>query len=152
MAYKIIEGDLIEMFDKCKFDIIIHGCNCFHTMKAGIAKQISKKYPQVLYTDMLKTKHGDIEKLSNWSAVDTQKGTVINLYTQFKPGPNFDVNAFLLGIKKLKHRFIKRPELRIGIPKIGCGIGGYSWDKLEKYIIEILGDLNITVVEYKPKK
>lgn len=34
------QGDLIERAENGDFDVIIQGCNCFHTMGAGIAKSI----------------------------------------------------------------------------------------------------------------
>ena len=38
-----IKGDLIKFAINGKFDVIIHGCNCFCTMGAGIAKTIKEK-------------------------------------------------------------------------------------------------------------
>lgn len=43
---KIINGDIFSAFDKGKFDIIGHGCNCMNLMGAGIADKISKLYPK----------------------------------------------------------------------------------------------------------
>lgn len=37
---KIINGDIFSAFDKGKFDIIGHGCNCMNLMGAGIADKI----------------------------------------------------------------------------------------------------------------
>mgnify|MGYP001795501660 FL=1 len=37
---KTIKGDLVKLAIKGEFDLIIHGCNCFCTMGAGIAKTI----------------------------------------------------------------------------------------------------------------
>ena len=39
----IVKGCLIELAVEGNFDVIVHGCNCFNTMGAGIAKQIKKK-------------------------------------------------------------------------------------------------------------
>ena len=33
----IVKGDLIKSAKEGQFDVIIHGCNCFNTMGAGIA-------------------------------------------------------------------------------------------------------------------
>ena len=41
-----IKGDLIKLAIKGDFDVIIHGCNCFCTMGAGIAKSIKTAFPE----------------------------------------------------------------------------------------------------------
>lgn len=34
------DGDLIQLALAKEFDLIVHGCNCYCTMDAGIAKTI----------------------------------------------------------------------------------------------------------------
>jgi len=48
---KIIKGDIITLAEEGNFDIIVQGCNCFHTQASGLAGQLVKKYPQVLEVD-----------------------------------------------------------------------------------------------------
>ncbi len=43
---KIIKGDLIKLALDGKFDVIIHGCNCYCTMGAGFAKAIQAEFPE----------------------------------------------------------------------------------------------------------
>lgn len=52
MSYKTTRGDLIKLAKKGKFDIIVHGCNCFCEMGAGIARQIKKTFPEAYRADM----------------------------------------------------------------------------------------------------
>lgn len=42
----IVHGDLIQLALAGQFDVIIHGCNCFCTMGAGIAKAIRQEFPE----------------------------------------------------------------------------------------------------------
>ena len=42
--YQEVEGDLIKLALKGNFDVIVHGCNCFCTMKAGIAPLMAKTF------------------------------------------------------------------------------------------------------------
>ena len=91
---KVIKGDLIELALDGQFDVIIHGCNCFCTMGAGIAKQIKDTFREAYQSD-LKTKRGDVSKLGTVNCVTTKSiyytGTttaireiiVVNAYTQF---------------------------------------------------------------------
>ena len=58
---KLIKGDLIQLAKNGEFDVIIHGCNCFCTMGAGIAKTIKDIFPEAYKAD-LNTKKGDRSK------------------------------------------------------------------------------------------
>ena len=85
---KTVKGDLIKLSgdNENVFNIIVHGCNCFNVMGAGIAPQIAKAYPEAWEADQL-TVWGDTKKLGNvtvgyhprsyWGTL-----TVINGYTQ----------------------------------------------------------------------
>jgi len=55
---KTIKGDLIALALSGKFDVIVHGSNCFCTMGAGIAKTIKETFPAAYRAD-LATKKGD---------------------------------------------------------------------------------------------
>ena len=61
---KIITGDLISLALAGEFDVIVHGCNCFCVMGAGIAKQMFKTFPEALAVDRQTTK-GDRAKFED---------------------------------------------------------------------------------------
>lgn len=67
MIIGTVRGDLISIF-KSGAGHLIHGCNCFHTMGAGIARQIVREFPQALETDKM-TAYGDPDKLGTLSLV-----------------------------------------------------------------------------------
>jgi O-acetyl-ADP-ribose deacetylase (regulator of RNase III) len=140
---------------KDDFDIMIHGANCFNAMGAGIAGQIARKLPEARMADDDYVVRNNVQKLSNYSYAFIRKdnnkiGTVINLYTQFYPGPDLDENALILGFKKLSRILDK--GLRIGIPQIGCGIANGNWDVIGPRIAKIMINHDITVVEYEKQK
>ena len=86
---KTIVGDLLKLADEEQFDIIVHGCNCFHTMGAGIAGQINDKYPEAFEADKDDTKYGDVTKLGTYSyayigsLISGHLVQVVNMYTQY---------------------------------------------------------------------
>ena len=86
--FKEVAGDLIKNFEKDEYDAIVHGCNCFHIMGAGIANQISLKYPQAFAADK-QSDCGSMFKLGTLTIADTSNGKIVNAYTQFLPGANF---------------------------------------------------------------
>ena len=81
----IIQGDLIKLAKENELDVIIHGCNCFNTMGAGIAKAIKKNFKEAYEIDK-STKKGDKLKLGDYTAVKLGNLTVVNAYTQYYYG------------------------------------------------------------------
>ena len=83
---KSVEGDLLKLAGQGHFDVIVHGCNCFCTMGAGIAKSIRDQFPAAYEAD-LATPKGDRDKLGTYSVAKVIVGEhsfdVVNAYTQF---------------------------------------------------------------------
>ncbi len=149
---KTVEGDLIKMFKERQFSAIAHGCNCFHTMGAGIAGQIAKQFPSAYDADLV-TSRGNYMKLGRRSDAMTKFGRIFNLYTQYRPGvepPLSLYNNIQSAFKGLNWEFGRDPFFMLGIPKIGAGIAGGDWDYIACLIDGATPDLMITVVEYKP--
>jgi len=96
---KTIQGNLIHLSRNGGFDLIVHGCNSFCTMGAGIAKGIKAAFPQAYEAD-LATQRGDRAKLGTCTSAEIdQNGTpliVVNAYTQFDwRGGGLRCDAFL---------------------------------------------------------
>lgn len=146
--YKEETGDLLEKMKLLRFDAICHGANCFSIMGAGIAKQIAEKYPPV-YEEDIKDSRSPIDKFGNLSYkyIPLYDTYIVNLYTQYEPGPNFDYRAFKKSLKAFKSHF--KEGLSVGFPQIGCGIGGGNWDIVRKMIRQELKDYFVTIVIYK---
>tara|TARA_B110000208_G_scaffold150585_2_gene181875 strand:- start:233 stop:667 length:435 start_codon:yes stop_codon:yes gene_type:complete len=140
----IINGDLIELVKEGKFDAIVHGCNCFNTMGAGVAKQIKNNFKEAYLTDK-NTKRGDRGKLGTYSHVKIKNIVIINAYTQYFYGQNsnLDYNALRDVFKKIKRDF---SGMKIAFPKIGSGLGGGDWYKISKIIETELVNEDITLV------
>lgn len=152
---KTIVGDLLQLAEEGQFDIIVHGCNCFHLMGAGIAGQIAKQYPQAYQAD-LETVKGDVCKLGTYSGSyvkrerdETSIFRIFNMYTQYKPGkcPKEVLYPSIRScFNELSATFDHR--IRIGIPMIGCGIAGGEWYEVEQIIYQTTQKLDITVVQW----
>ncbi len=150
---KIVKGDLIKFALEGKFDVIVHGCNCFCTMGAGIAKAIKNEFPESYEADC-KTEEGSKEKFGTYSYATIERNgneiTVINAYTQYDykgPGMKADYEAIRSVFKKIKSTFSGK---RIGYPKIGAGLAGGNWEQISKIIDEELIDEDHTLVEFAP--
>lgn len=146
---KYIIGDLTR--DYKNFDVIVHGCNCFCTMGAGIAKSIKDKFPSVYEADC-KTIKGDESKLGDYTFAIVDDVTFINLYTQYGYSRSSqDVNyiAVANGFKKIKANFSGK---KIAMPLIGCGLAGGDWNVIESIIRKVLRDEDVTIVIYEKDK
>lgn len=153
---KLIEGNLVEMADNGEFDIIIHGCNCFCTMGAGIAKAIRDRWPEA-YTADKATKKGDKGKLGSMSLALVEnrvnrKLLIVNLYTQYRFGRDkchFEYDPFRYGLRLLRRNIWDHQ--RVGMPMIGAGLAGGDWKRIRQIIEEEFDGVNYTVVLYHGK-
>ncbi|HPQ87909.1 MAG TPA: macro domain-containing protein [Gammaproteobacteria bacterium] len=147
---KVINGNLITLALQGEFDVIIHGCNCFCSMDAGIAKSIKQAFPQAWQAD-LKTPKGDKNKLGTFSQAEiTLKNrhtlTVINAYTQFHWSGNSDLVEYESLRKIFTQIKLQFHGKRIGYPQIGAGLAGGNWQKISQIIDEELKGENHTLV------
>ena len=94
-----LKGDLLR---STKISVLCHGCNCFGAMGAGIALQIKAVYPEAHQTDLnfeIPVRASDrLGKVSFCTTknfnMSTRELIIAYCYTQYKPGANFNMNAF----------------------------------------------------------
>lgn len=148
---KIIEGDLIKLALNGNFDVIVHGCNCFGAMGAGIALQVRENFPEAFAAD-LETDMGEREKLGTFSSAAIKRDgkffTIVNGYTQYSytgPGIIVEYDAIKNVFKNIKKSYT---GLKIAYPQIGAGLGKGDWKKIADIIdIELEGE-DHTLVQY----
>ena len=153
----IVKGDLIQMGKDNEFDIILHGCNCFNVMGAGIAYQIQANFPDAKLADD-ETVRGDAGKLGTYTIGMDGRLVILNCYTQFSMSRGdvedvFDYLAFERVLTKISYRFGK---WRIGLPFIGMGLAGGNPERILPLIeafaerVERQGG-SVTLVEWERK-
>ena len=120
-------------------------------MGAGIAKQIKDNFPEAYQVDLRTGKGKD--KLGTVSYCEIFDGNnklrIVNAYTQYYPGANFSENALAKCLKWVNENCDK---MKIAYPRIGCGIGGGSWDRVSKIIDRELQSKLHTLIEYVPSE
>ena len=151
---KTVEGDLIALAKDARFDVIVHGCNCFCTMEAGIARIIAREFPAALQADRA-TQVGDRGKLGSISTGHAMfpghRVTVVNAYTQFgyEPGGQLvDYDALSSCFDLIARDF---GHMRIGYPMIGAGLAGGDWTQIAPRIDRALDGCDHSLVTL-PKK
>ena len=80
---KVAAGNLISMAIAGQFDVIVHGCNCYHAMGGGIAREVKDRLPEAYQADKA-TGKGDLTKIGAYSSANvTRNGhdfVVVNAY------------------------------------------------------------------------
>lgn len=142
-----IKGDLLNTTDS----IIAHGCNAQGVMGSGVALAIKNKWPEV-YESYKAAYSAGLVKLGYCQLVKTHdKKIVANIITQEyfgKDGKKYvDYDAVKIGLTMLRKYMDAKDIASVSMPKIGCGLGGGSWDKMSKIIEEILKNKNVNIYE-----
>jgi O-acetyl-ADP-ribose deacetylase (regulator of RNase III) len=152
----IVKGDLIQMAKDNEFDIILHGCNCYNTMGAGVAVQIASQFNDAKLADD-ETVRGDAGKLGTYTIGMSGRLVILNCYTQFGISSTgndvFEYNAFERVLDKIQYRFGK---WRIGLPLIGMGLAGGDPERIIPIIEQFASRIerqggSVTLVEWERK-
>lgn len=150
----LAQGNLLEMGKNKEVDIIVHGCNCFNVMGAGIAAQIAQQFPDAKLADD-ETIRGDAGKLGTYTIGMGGRLVILNAYTQYSTSKNgedvFEYTAFQRVLDKIAYRFGK---WRIGLPMIGMGLAGGDKVRILTMMEEFSRKVeeqggSVTLVEFK---
>lgn len=134
--------------------IIVHVCNDIGAWGKGFVVAISKRWkqPEQQYREWYKTKDGF--SLGQVQFVQVEKDLwVANLIGQHKinkdnnGNPPIRYKAILQGLEKVA-QFANEKEATVHMPRIGCGLAGGTWDKVEPLIKSSLTTKNIPVTVY----
>ena len=151
---KIIEGNLLDCPEG--INIIAHGCNCFHTMGAGIARQIKERYPEAYQADK-ETSYGLKSKLGTFSYAKSGFIKIANLYTQFNCGGQRELNYealynCLVNLRDAINHGSNSNSYVLGLPfLIGCGLAGGD-ARIVKTMHDVIFEeakFEVIIVKYK---
>lgn len=128
-----IEDDIFANLKKG--DVIAHGCNSFG-VAGGFAGVMKEKFPKNFkrYKDLC-----DIREFRPGSAMYyKEKGIAIyNLGTQFKPGSDANMMNIRSSVKDMLNYAAFRDEWEIKTVRLGCGIGGLTWEQVKPELEKI---------------
>jgi O-acetyl-ADP-ribose deacetylase (regulator of RNase III) len=134
--------------------IIVHVCNDIGGWGKGFVLAISKRWPQPekMYREWHKSRSGF--KLGEVQFVQVNEEIfVANLIGQHKLNadengkPPIRYDAILQGMFKIS-TYAKSIDASIHMPRIGCGLAGGTWDKVEPILLETLILKGIKVFVY----
>ena len=163
MSINIVNGNIFDTH--C--NIICHQVNCQGVMGHGIAKQVKEKYKGVFneykrycdaHADNREAMLGealivDIDygaAVLDW-LVDKERKYIANIFGQLTYGTGLrtDYKALVLGLEVVAN-FAKEHNLSVAIPyKIGCGLAGGDWNKVNTLIEGVFAGTELEVLMYR---
>jgi len=134
--------------------VIVHICNDIGKWGKGFVMAISKKWkqPELEYRQWYKMNNDFL--LGNVQFINVENDIwVANLIGQHKinkdenGNPPIRYDSILSGLEKLSLYAIEN-KASVHMPRIGCGLAGGTWDKIEPLVITALTEKNISVTVY----
>lgn len=148
---RYIKGDATDPQAK-GMKAIVHCVNDLGKWGAGFVMALSKKWPITRekylewYNEHKSLALGDIQLV-----VVRPDIVVVNLVGQHgigtgSKGPPVRYTAIRGGFMKMHSTL--QPSFSIHMPRMGCGLAGGKWEKIEPIIEEALKDRNVTVYDF----
>lgn len=133
---KIVRGDLFDS----GADVIGHGVNLQGVMGAGIAATFAAKYPNMYQSYRSACKSGMLQLGYTYMYANPEDDQIVaNIATQQFAGKNAQLWAVGSGIEDTLRKMYVADLETLGLPEIGCGIGGLEW----KFVRQKIEDLSV---------
>lgn len=113
-----------------------HGVNVDGIMGAGVAKIVRENYPSVFeyYFKECAQKNLLPGEMNGWLTThpNSDKMVIIfNLASQDRPGANATYEWTVQSVNSALYYCRQLGYTKLALPRIGCGIGGLSWEVLK---------------------
>jgi O-acetyl-ADP-ribose deacetylase (regulator of RNase III) len=154
MPLLTVKGNLLD--SDCQ--VMMHQCNCFSTMGAGIAKQFAQKWPEVSQADKAFMPYNPTGKLGQVSRALVAHSSVFvyNLYGQYNYGTGkqqTNYEALNSAIRKMLEELKQLPmftDLKMGLPYgMGCGLAGGDWKIVSAMLEKISAEYGVDFYAYQ---
>jgi O-acetyl-ADP-ribose deacetylase (regulator of RNase III) len=142
---KYVKGDLFES----GLRNLAQGCNTRGVMGAGISRTFRERYPVMyhVYRALCQAHEFKLGDSMPWLDVDTNT-VIFNLATQ-NLGENANPDAIDLAIHNMVNQAKMIHVTEIGMPWIGCGIGGLKFGELQEILVDFHSSaVDLIVHEY----
>ncbi|MGR5347312.1 hypothetical protein [Vibrio mediterranei] len=140
-----IYGDIVEHFQSGHFDAVIHCANTQNKMGSGVAKSLTKAFPELYTVDRKKGKGSHL--LGDFSVLNTQFGSIYNVYGQEFYGRDrdtlyVDYQKLHNGLKSV-HQFTRKKKILI--PMLGSGTANGCWVTISQ-ILRHFPDWDLSII------
>lgn len=131
MSITHVTGDL---FTTPGLDALGHGVNCIGRMGAGIAAEFRRRYPAMWSVYSLRCRRNELRPGGLFAWDDPSDGWIYNLATQHGTGPRATLPAIQTSVQRMLAHARAAGVRRIGLPRIGCGLGGLDWTQVRRLL------------------
>ena len=128
MPTTFVKGDL---FRYPGLDGLAHGCNCAGAMGKGIAVEFRRRYPRMYEEYRKRCREGSFLLGSVFPWAEGGK-TIYNLGTQATWTTRAELPAIIQSLRKMVRLAQEDGVRRIGLPRIGAGLGGLDWEAVKE--------------------
>lgn len=149
MTVQEVTGDLFN--PAWNFEAIGHGVNCKGVMGSGIAPLFKKRWPK-MYDHYKAACDGRFllpGQVIPWQVSPSGNRWVYNIASQYQPGADARLSFLRAGLEYVKFHMQEKDIERLGLPRIGAGIGGLNYEDVYDVVDDIFGNslsLNVTIV------
>lgn len=133
-----------DMFDY-GFDIYVNPVNTKGVMGAGLAKRFAKEFPEIVETYRSECQAGTF-KIGTILPIQTKDKIVVCFPTKDHWKDPSKLEYIEAGLKQFAdflriYNYPRGPHPTIGMPALGCGLGGLNFEDVEPLIIQYLDPL-----------
>jgi O-acetyl-ADP-ribose deacetylase (regulator of RNase III) len=125
-----------------------HGCNCAGAMGAGIAIEFKRRWPRMFDEYVARCADGRF-RLGDVFVWSEGEHTVFNLGTQEHWRKKAQIPALTKSLAKMLELAAHAGIERVGLPRIGAGLGGLDWTRVKKVIAEAGKESPVTMVVFE---
>jgi O-acetyl-ADP-ribose deacetylase (regulator of RNase III) len=144
MTVEYRSGDLFAQSDLAALG---HGVNCRGVMGSGIAPLFKNCYPEMFKAYHQLCVRNVLEPGLVYPWKDEPTGLwIFNMATQDEPGRDARLEAVKTTVGKVLAFCENNGIESLGLPRIGCGIGGLQWKTVLKEIERLAQDSSVRVV------
>lgn len=142
-----VTGDLFD--PKFWFDGIAHGVNCKGAMGSGIAPRFKTLHPMMYNKYNSLCMQGVLlpGQVFPWKVENPGQGEatwIYNIASQYYPGPDARLDALASGLYYVRYHAKANGLARVGLPRIGAGIGGLNWEDVQMVAKSLLEKSAVT--------
>jgi O-acetyl-ADP-ribose deacetylase (regulator of RNase III) len=145
MPTRFLKGDL---FHHGELQALAHGCNCAGAMGKGIAVEFRARYPE-MYAEYKKRCEDGRFKLGDVFAWAEGGLTIFNLGTQATWRTKADIGAIGTSVRAMIRLAEERGIEKIGLPRIGAGLGGLPWEPIRTLLDEIGNETTVALIVFE---
>lgn len=125
---------------------LAHGVN-IRGVVGGIAAQFAARYGQLehdydAHCFVGQFYPGDVYA---WDGLVPLEPVIYNLATQDLPGPRARIEWVAFALANMATDMRARGITRVAMPRIGCGIGGLTWDQVEPFVNALADIVDVEV-------